>query len=296
MLSPWPTCSCASLRCAASTCRRSSCHSLSTSFRSCSSPRQPPRARPRVTGAEELRKKETDRIAVMARGLNRSASSVEELPDGARITGGRVRGGPVDSRGDHRIAMAFCGREPARERADRHRQHGRSGHVVSELPRSGGGRGPERASGEQRSVSQGTTPPVVAVDGPSGSGKGTVSRQLAVRLGWHYLDSGALYRLVALAALRKRRRSRRRGPAWPLVAAALNVRFAPAGELERVYLDDARSRPSYARSRPAKRRPGSRPCQPFGPLCCNANATSRVGQASWRTAAIWAAWFSPPRR
>ncbi|MAT65014.1 MAG: cytidylate kinase [Gammaproteobacteria bacterium] len=43
--------------------------------------------------------------------------------------------------------------------------------------------------------------PVIAVDGPSGSGKGTVSRALAGRLGWHFLDSGALYRLVAHAAL-----------------------------------------------------------------------------------------------
>lgn len=42
--------------------------------------------------------------------------------------------------------------------------------------------------------------PVLAVDGPSGSGKGTVSAMLARRLGWHLLDSGALYRLVALAA------------------------------------------------------------------------------------------------
>ena len=41
--------------------------------------------------------------------------------------------------------------------------------------------------------------PVVAIDGPSGAGKGTVSRLLAGHLGWHLLDSGALYRLVALA-------------------------------------------------------------------------------------------------
>lgn len=45
--------------------------------------------------------------------------------------------------------------------------------------------------------------PVVTVDGPSGSGKGTLSRLLASALGWQFLDSGALYRLVALAALRK---------------------------------------------------------------------------------------------
>jgi CMP/dCMP kinase len=46
----------------------------------------------------------------------------------------------------------------------------------------------------------GTFPcPIVTVDGPSGSGKGTVSRMVARRTGWHLLDSGALYRLVALA-------------------------------------------------------------------------------------------------
>jgi CMP/dCMP kinase len=43
---------------------------------------------------------------------------------------------------------------------------------------------------------------VITVDGPSGSGKGTVSRLVARRLGWHLLDSGALYRLVALAGLK----------------------------------------------------------------------------------------------
>jgi len=42
--------------------------------------------------------------------------------------------------------------------------------------------------------------PVIAIDGPTASGKGTISRLLAQRLGWHILDSGALYRLVALAA------------------------------------------------------------------------------------------------
>jgi CMP/dCMP kinase len=44
-------------------------------------------------------------------------------------------------------------------------------------------------------------PPVVAIDGPSGSGKGTVSRAVAQRAGWHLLDSGALYRLVAHAGV-----------------------------------------------------------------------------------------------
>ncbi|HLG52472.1 MAG TPA: (d)CMP kinase, partial [Steroidobacteraceae bacterium] len=44
--------------------------------------------------------------------------------------------------------------------------------------------------------------PVIAIDGPGGSGKGTVARRVARQLGWHLLDSGALYRLVALAGLR----------------------------------------------------------------------------------------------
>ena len=46
-------------------------------------------------------------------------------------------------------------------------------------------------------------PPVIAIDGPTASGKGTVAMQVANRLGFHYLDSGALYRLVALASQQK---------------------------------------------------------------------------------------------
>ena len=45
--------------------------------------------------------------------------------------------------------------------------------------------------------------PVITVDGPSGSGKGTISQFLAEKLGWHHLDSGALYRLLAYAALQQ---------------------------------------------------------------------------------------------
>ena len=47
-----------------------------------------------------------------------------------------------------------------------------------------------------------STVPVIAIDGPSGSGKGTIARRVARALGWHLLDSGALYRLVGLAAAR----------------------------------------------------------------------------------------------
>jgi cytidylate kinase len=45
--------------------------------------------------------------------------------------------------------------------------------------------------------------PVIAIDGPSASGKGTVAQVVAKTLGFHYLDSGALYRLVAFAAARE---------------------------------------------------------------------------------------------
>jgi cytidylate kinase len=84
-----------------------------------------------------------------------------------------------------------------------------------------------------------TRAPVVAIDGPSGSGKGTISQLLAQRLGWHYLDSGALYRLVALAALR-------RGVALDdaaglsALARALEARFSsdPA-QADKIYLEGA---------------------------------------------------------
>jgi 3-phosphoshikimate 1-carboxyvinyltransferase len=60
-----------------------------------------------LTGAEELRVKESDRIAVMAAGLKRLGVGASETPDGIVIRGGNIGGGEVDSRGDHRIAMSF---------------------------------------------------------------------------------------------------------------------------------------------------------------------------------------------
>ncbi len=64
--------------------------------------------RTRFSGLAELRVKESDRIAAMALGLRALGIDVDETPDGAIVHGGRFRGGAVDSRGDHRIAMAFA--------------------------------------------------------------------------------------------------------------------------------------------------------------------------------------------
>ena len=61
-----------------------------------------------IRGAAELRVKESDRIAVMAKGLGELAICVEETPDGAVIHGGKLRGGEVESAGDHRCAMSFA--------------------------------------------------------------------------------------------------------------------------------------------------------------------------------------------
>ena len=77
-------------------------------------------------------------------------------------------------------------------------------------------------------------PPVIAIDGPSASGKGTVAQRVAGLLGYHYLDSGALYRLVAVAA-------KRAGvalddePALAPIAASLEARF----DGDEIYLNDA---------------------------------------------------------
>lgn len=61
-----------------------------------------------VSGAEELRVKESDRIQTMCDGLKVLGVEAEPSPDGARIPGGRLSGGVVDSHGDHRVAMAFA--------------------------------------------------------------------------------------------------------------------------------------------------------------------------------------------
>lgn len=62
----------------------------------------------RISNAEELRVKESDRISQMAKGLKTVGIEVEEQPDGLTIVGGKLTGGTIDSGHDHRIAMAFA--------------------------------------------------------------------------------------------------------------------------------------------------------------------------------------------
>ena len=78
--------------------------------------------------------------------------------------------------------------------------------------------------------------PVLAIDGPSGSGKGTIARRIAETLGWHLLDSGALYRLVALDA-ENRGISHDDAAALARVAAGLDVLFtSDSGGAEQIIL------------------------------------------------------------
>ena len=80
--------------------------------------------------------------------------------------------------------------------------------------------------------------PVITIDGPSGSGKGTLCQLLAAELNWHLLDSGALYRIVGLAAERKGI-DFDDGSALAELAVSLEVEFNPSvsGEPSAVILN-----------------------------------------------------------
>lgn len=78
-----------------------------------------------------------------------------------------------------------------------------------------------------------TLPPVIAIDGPSASGKGAIGRRIAASLGFHLLDSGALYRIVGLAAFRKGL-DLDDGIAVGALAGELDIRFESDGESEAI--------------------------------------------------------------
>ncbi len=136
------------------------------------------------------RVKETDRIAAMAAELRKLGATVEAGTDFLRVTpptGPLNAGVAIDTYDDHRVAMCFslaCLAGVPLRINDPHC-------VAKTFPDYF-----ERFLGLLGPV------PVIAIDGPAASGKGTVAARLAHALGYHYLDSGALYRLVALAAAR----------------------------------------------------------------------------------------------
>ncbi len=138
------------------------------------------------------RVKETDRIYAMATELRKVGATIEEGADFIRITPPAISykpqatGSSIDTYDDHRMAMCFS------LAAFGHGVRINDPHCVAKTF-------PDYFSAFA-SVTRAV--PVIAIDGPSASGKGTVAQRVADSLGFHYLDSGALYRLLALAATR----------------------------------------------------------------------------------------------
>ncbi len=135
------------------------------------------------------RVKETDRIAAMAIELRKVGATVEEGADYIRITPpAQVKHAAVDTYDDHRMAMCFS-----------LAAFGGAGVRIND-PKCVAKTFPDYFA-EFAKVTQAV--PVIAIDGPSASGKGTVAQRVAKALGMHYLDSGALYRLLGLAAQKR---------------------------------------------------------------------------------------------
>jgi 3-phosphoshikimate 1-carboxyvinyltransferase len=134
------------------------------------------------------RVKETDRIAAMATELRKVGATVEEGADYIRITPpAEIRHAAIDTYDDHRMAMCFS-----------LAAFGAAGMRIND-PNCVAKTFPDYF---ERFTSITQAVPVIAIDGPSASGKGTVAMLVAKELGFNYLDSGALYRVLALAASR----------------------------------------------------------------------------------------------
>jgi 3-phosphoshikimate 1-carboxyvinyltransferase len=130
------------------------------------------------------RVKETDRIVAMATELRKLGADVEEGEDFIRVTPAVLKPAAIDTYDDHRVAMCFslaAFGTPLRINDPKC--------VAKTFPDYFA-----RFAGVTKAA------PVIAIDGPSASGKGTVAARVATALGYDYLDSGALYRLTALAA------------------------------------------------------------------------------------------------
>ncbi len=130
------------------------------------------------------RVKETDRIAAMATELRKLGAEVEEGADYLCVTPAVLHPAAIDTYDDHRMAMCFslaAFGTPLRINDPKC--------VAKTFP-----------DYFERFAAVTWAAPVIAIDGPSASGKGTVAARVAEALGFAYLDSGALYRLTALAA------------------------------------------------------------------------------------------------
>lgn len=186
----------------------------------------------RLTNIASWRVKETDRIAAMAAELRKLGATVNEGPDFIEVTPpSQWQAAAIHTYDDHRIAMCFslAAFNPL---------------VGARLPTQGVGCTgiPVRVLDPKCvaktfpdyfetlfAVSHAETAdiPVITVDGPTASGKGTLASELATQLGYHLLDSGTLYRATALASLR-RSIAADDEPALARLARTLPVRFEGA--------------------------------------------------------------------
>jgi 3-phosphoshikimate 1-carboxyvinyltransferase len=140
------------------------------------------------------RVKETDRLAAMATELRKLGATVEEGADFIRVTPPSPwRAASIHTYDDHRVAMCFSLAAFNRDGVP----------VRIEDPKCVAKTFPDYFEA-LFALARTDVPhiPVVCVDGPTASGKGTLASELAQRLGYHYLDSGALYRITGFAATR----------------------------------------------------------------------------------------------
>ena len=142
------------------------------------------------------RVKETDRIAAMATELRKLGAEVEEGADFIRVMplpdAGAWRAASIHTYDDHRMAM--CGSLAAFNPAGLP--------VRIEDPKCVAKTFPDYFETLFAIAQPAGAVPVICIDGPTASGKGTLASEVARRLGYHYLDSGSLYRLTGLAARR----------------------------------------------------------------------------------------------
>ena len=147
----------------------------------------------RLTNIASWRVKETDRIAAMATELRKLGAQVSEGPDSIEVTPPVAwQAAAIHTYDDHRIAMCFS-----------LAAFNRAGAPIRILdPRCVAKTYPdyfETLFGVVQTSTQSI--PVITIDGPTASGKGTLASAVAQSLGYHFLDSGALYRATALAAM-----------------------------------------------------------------------------------------------